>query len=382
MCQKHWGDINFSNVPSVAMTNLTKAFQDIKTSKIPVIERTVKKIKRSQKRSKHSQKYPKIIDNRRHHEGDADYEDREKCRQNLMTHISSGKKINAKVSNLSDIINKYLLGENQDITWEAQWKNRVKEIQELISKLPEKPSIFPMVDLSSSMIGSPIINAITLGMFTSIVMDNLLEEEEFSFANRFMSFASTPQLVKLPRFSLSDITKPATLKEKVDIMKEWTRSGKWGGSTNIHAALHLLLTIAKQNNVPQKDMPKIFAIFSDMQFDQGDSSWNKTSYEEICDKFTNAGYEVPHIIFWNLRGNTDGFQIKVDTPKSYMLSGYSTRMLNLFLTGDVNNLTELSINNERKIETEKENNTLHLINKALNHDMFKKYNEMFEKLLC
>ena len=250
-----------------------------------------------------------------------------------------------------------------------------------------RPSIFPMVDLSSSMSGDPMINAITLGMFTSIIMDNPLDQEEFCFANRFMSFASKPQLVKLPRFSILDNSKPASLKEKVEIMKEWTGSGKWGGSTNIHAALDLLLDIAVTHKVEQKDMPKILAIFSDMQFDQGDSSWSKTSYNNICDKFTNAGYEVPHILFWNLRDNAVGFQVKADTPNSSMLSGYSTRMLDLFLTGDIKNLDELqtNTNDDNKESADKDNNykqktTIDLVNKALTHEMFEKYNNLFNSL--
>ena len=391
MCQKHWADINFSNVPSVAMTNLTKAFQDEKTDKRPLSERVVKTRVLKRRGRGRSNIIKKIADNRRHHEGDADYEDREKCRQNLITHISSGKKINASVTNLTDIIAKYIYGEEKDITWEAQWTARVEEIQKMISELPEKPSIFPMVDLSSSMSGEPMINAITLGMFTSIIMDNPLDQEEFCFANRFMSFASRPQLVKLPRFSILDNSKPASLKEKVEIMKEWTDSGKWGGSTNIHAALDLLLDIAVKNNVPQKDMPKILAIFSDMQFDQGDSSWSKTSYNNICAKFTNAGYEVPHVLFWNLRDNAVGFQVKADTPNSSMLSGYSTRMLDLFLTGDIQNLDELQTNTnddtdeDNKESADKDNiykqkTTIDLVNKALTHEMFEKYNDLFNSL--
>lgn len=409
MCQKHWADINFSNVPSVAMTNLTKAFQDEKTDKSPISERVVKTrvLKRRARGRRNIIK--KITDNRRHHEGDADYEDREKCRQNLITHISSGKKINASVTNLTDIIQRYIYGAEKDITWEAQWVARVEEIQKMISENftrsdlstdkshsdlstdKSRPSIFPMVDLSSSMSGNPMINAITLGMFTSIIMDNPLDQEEFCFANRFMSFASTPQLVKLPRFSILDNSKPASLKEKVEIMKEWTNSSRWGGSTNIHAALDLLLDIAVTHKVPQKDMPKILAIFSDMQFDQGDSSWTKTSYDNICDKFTNAGYQVPHILFWNLRDNAVGFQVKADTPNSSMLSGYSTRMLDLFLTGDIKNLNELQTNtnndtNEDNLESGVEENiykqqtTIDLVNKALTHEMFEKYNDLFNSL--
>ena len=383
MCQKHWADIDFKNVPSVSMTNLTKAFQDEKVDKKPNTERIVKVIRHSGRRNRI---ITKVVDNRRHHEGDADYEDRETCRQNLFNHIKNGGKINAKVTNLSQIIEKYIYGADVDITWEAQWDARVKEIQHMISQLETKPEIFPMVDLSSSMNGSPMINAITFGLFTSIIMDNPLNQEEFCFANRFMSFAAVPNLVKLPRFSVLDNTKPATLKEKVNIMNEWRQGGRWGGSTNIHKAIDLLLEIAVTHNVPQNDMPKILAIFSDMQFDQGDSRWNDTSYDNICDKFKNAGYTVPHVLFWNLRANTVGFQVKADTPNSSMLSGYSARMLDLFLSADIETLqTEFSnIKENNNDETEQkvieQTTTLTLLNKALNHEMFEKYLDDFNNL--
>jgi hypothetical protein len=363
MCQKHWADIDFSKVSSVSMTNLTKAFQDEKVNPFPKSKRLINIKRRPIKNN----------DNRRHHPGDTDYDDRQKCRENLINHIQKGKKINASVTNLSTIVNNYLQHQDMDITWEAQWDARISEIQTMISQLERKPKIFPMVDLSSSMNGSPIINAITLGLFTSTILDNPLDQEEFCFSNRFMSFASEPNLVKLPRFSALDNTQKATLKEKITIMREWTKSGKWGGSTNIHAALDLLLNIATSNNVPQKDMPDILAIFSDMQFDQGDSAWTKTTYDNISNKFKNSGYEMPHILFWNLRGNTDGYQVKANTPNSSMLSGYSTRMVDLFLSGNLDELKNISDNT-------KTDNTIDLINKALTHSMFEKYNDAFDRL--
>jgi hypothetical protein len=407
MCQKHWGDIDFKNVSSVSMTNLSKAFQDEKVNSFPKSQRKVNITKSCRNR----RVAIKVQDNRRHHEGDADYEDREKCRQNLINHISSGGKVNSSVTNLSQIIQQYLNGTNIDITWEAQWTSRVTELQNMISQLrspldgepnrssvlrspldgepdrssvlPDKPSIFPMVDLSSSMSGDPMINAITLGLFTSMILDNPLDQDEFCFANRFMSFASEPALVKLPRFSTLDNTKPASLKEKVEIMKEWTNGGRWGGSTNIHKAIDLLLKIALDNKVPEKDMPKILAIFSDMQFDQGDFTWTKTSYDNISDKFTKAGYQVPHVLFWNLRANAVGFQVKANTPNSSMLSGYSTRMLDLFLSGNVNEMQNELSNKEEEEDTDNKlenNSTITLLNKALEHDMFEKYNDMFNNL--
>jgi hypothetical protein len=371
MCQKHWADIDFSLVPSVAMTQLTKAFQDEKVNPFPKSKRLVKRVRRG------GRVVSLNVDTRRHLETDTDYADRQKCRENLFEHIKSGKKINATVTQLSDIIQNYLAMKELDVVWEAQWEARIKEIREMVEKLPEHPSIFPLVDLSSSMSGSPMINAITLGLFTATILDTNFSEPENPFANRFMSFETTPRLVKLPRVSQFDETKPATLKEKMEIMKQWTGSGCWGGSTNIHAAIKLLLTIATDNKVDPKSMPKILAIFSDMQFDQGDSTWGQTSYIQITQQFKDAGYEVPHIIFWNLRGDTRGYQVKADKPNSTMLSGYSTRMLDLFLSGNVD---ELNKENNVDEKTLQERNTLSMLEKVLNHDMFKPYKEMFGSL--
>lgn len=384
MCQKHWADIEFKNVPSVAMTKLTKAFQDEKVNPFPKSTRVVKRVMRRGR----SQVMPSanLDTGRRHEESHEDYKDRQQCRDNLFEHIKSGKKINAKVANLSDIVSNYLHLSPLDVVWEAQWESRVKEIREMVSKLEKTPTIFPLVDLSSSMSGSPMINAITLGLFTSTILDGDILEPENPFANRFMSFETNPRLVKLPRVSTFDSTKPASLKEKMEIMKQWTGSGFWGGSTYILKAITLLLDIATTNNVDPKSMPEILAIFSDMQFDQGDSTWNQTSYDQITTKFKQAGYSVPHIIFWNLRGDTRGYQVKADKPNTTMLSGYSTRMLDLFLSGNIEELKQeqnQEQNNDSEIidyATLQKQNTLTMLEKVLSHEIFESYNEMFAKL--
>jgi 3-deoxy-7-phosphoheptulonate synthase/chorismate mutase len=55
-------------------------------------------------------------------------------------------------------------------------------------------------------------------------------------------------------------------------------------------------------------MVKQVFVFSDMQFDAayyGTERWS-TSFERIKTKFADAGYEVPRLVFWNLRsGKTD-----------------------------------------------------------------------------
>ena len=61
-----------------------------------------------------------------------------------------------------------------------------------------------------------------------------------------------------------------------------------------------------------------------------------TLYDELKNLFTNAGlqtihqkpYEVPHILFWNLR-KTTGFPNLSDELNTTMLSGYSSYLMNV-----------------------------------------------------
>lgn len=357
MCQKKWAEIDFNTVPSVSMTNLTKAFQHEKTNPYP-------------KNKRLSSKYNNKFVGRRHDETHQDYEDRDTCRNNLHNFLNKGGVVKSSVTDLSSIVEKYLSGSEADIVWESQWESRVNELRVHLKSVENKMTIFPMVDLSSSMSGNPMTHAITLGLFTSMFMDKTPEGEENQFANRFMSFNTTPQLVKLPR--------TGTLKEKIEVMKEWCGSGKWGGSTNIQKAIQLLLDIAVSNKLPKEEMPKVLAIFSDMQFDLGDSSWNETSYEMIKRQFETIGYEIPHIIFWNLRENTQGYQVLANRYNSTMLSGFSTRMMDLFLQGNLDDLKEMANVPE---EVKQKNTTKELFEKALNHSMFESINEQIKTTL-
>ena len=359
MCQKHWSSIDFGLVPSATLTNLTKAFQDEKVSAYPKEQR---KIMKNNKRHNNLTN----LNNRRHNILDMDYSDRDECRTNLISHITSGKKISSKVANLTTIVQNYLQGASEDIIWEAQWTSRLEEIKNLINENNIKPSIFPMIDLSSSMTGSPMSNAITLGLFTSILFD----DSENIFANKFMTFNTTPELANLPI--------GGSLCSKITALKEWFH--RWGGSTNIEAALRMLLDMAIDNNVKSEDMPKVLAIFSDMQFDLGDPSFNETTYEMLKRMYEEESYTVPHIIFWNLKSNTTSFQVSASCPNVSMLSGYSPRMMDLFLTSNIE-----SIQNENQSE-QIVPNTLTLMEAVYQNKMFDKINDkledLFDNLLC
>ena len=80
-----------------------------------------------------------------------------------------------------------------------------------------------------------------------------------------------------------------------------------------------------------------------MQFDQAsdqNGAW-ETHQERIVRRFKEEGLKVcgkawpaPHIIYWNLRGNTGGFPAQADTENVTMLSGYSPSLMKLLLDGE------------------------------------------------
>ena len=105
-----------------------------------------------------------------------------------------------------------------------------------------------------------------------------------------------------------------------------------------------------ENNIDPNTVRKmVLAVFSDMQFDSSCHNGNifDSAHEIIKTKFYNAGmrttwqipYDMPHILFWNLR-KTTGFPATTFTPNVTFLSGYSSALLNLFCEKGVEGLRE------------------------------------------
>lgn len=64
---------------------------------------------------------------------------------------------------------------------------------------------------------------------------------------------------------------------------------------------------------------------------------NSYDYQLIKRKFTEAGYPMPGMVFWNLRGNLAKPVTKNDTNVA-LVSGYSGQMLKSFLeNGELTN---------------------------------------------
>jgi len=323
MCQKRFSEIQFKLVPGKCLTKYRRAFLNVELNGENV-------------------RFP--LDN-----------DRIVCRENLLKYmddIKNGKrKINANQLFIHEIVEKYynhimgikqLLDEEIEL-YELCWNEITKVYQEQINRgeISIQNGII-LADVSGSMNGTPLFVSIASAIFIS----NLINDP---FRDRFLTFDTNPQWYNInPKLKLID---------KVRLVI----NSPWGGSTNFEKAMNLILDTAVAYNLSQEEMPKWFLVVSDMQFDNANSNakWD-TMYEHIQDRFTSVGmkicskpYDMPHIIFWNVRGNTNGLPVISNQLGCQLVSGYNISILKeIFKNQDLSKISpwtslESTLNNSR-----------------------------------
>ena len=185
-----------------------------------------------------------------------------------------------------------------------------------------------MVDTSGSMSwhenngATPIDVAISLGLYCA-------EKANGPFANHYISFSSRPQLIECRGNDFCD---------KVYRIYQTNLCE----NTNIEAAFDMLLNTAITNRVPQSDMPKNLIVISDMEFDaaRGYNPYNRygtntaaeTLMEGIARKWQAHGYEMPHLIYWNVDARQNNIPMLGNGPISYV-SGFSPSIFQTIMTG-------------------------------------------------
>lgn len=157
-----------------------------------------------------------------------------------------------------------------------------------------------IADVSGSMYGRPMSVSVSLALYFA-------ERNKGTFNNYFMTFSSNPTLQKV----YGD-----TLEEKMNSIQR----SDWGMSTNLQASFDAILSAAVDDMTPKEQMPKILYIISDMQFDRCGGS--NTNFEEAKSKFNKNGYELPHIVFWNVNSKDDSPSTMYDNNVT-LISGSS-----------------------------------------------------------
>lgn len=282
MCAKNWDKINFSHIPSVASARYQKAFG-----------------------RNASEAYSAYI-----HE-----------LQKPVAERSNPKvKINASAVYPYDVIKS--VGKGNAAVADEQWKAMPDYIG--------SAKIFPMVDVSGSMgsLGydygtgpSPILAAVSLGLYCA-------DKNQGAFKDLFLTFSGKPNIVKVK----------GTLSEKMRQMS----TADWGMNTNLNAAMDHILSVAIKGRVHDSDMPEVLLILSDMQFDRC-VRFDDSALQMTARKFTNAGFTMPRVVFWNLTTGYENTPVKFDQRGTALISGFSPAIMKSVLASDLENFTPYNV---------------------------------------
>ena len=206
---------------------------------------------------------------------------------------------------------------------EAQWMNLI----DFMADSNEK--IIPVCDVSGSMTGLPMDVSVSLGVYIS-------ERNKSIFKDAFITFSDRPKMQYLK----------GSLYERLRQLE----SAEWGGSTNLEGVYKLILTKALENKVAESDMPTKILIISDMEFNSCAQNGNDTALSMIKRMYSESGYKMPDIIFWNVNGRLGNVPANFKAKNVGLVSGFSPSILKSVLSGSIDTPASLmlkTINSER-----------------------------------
>jgi hypothetical protein len=113
-------------------------------------------------------------------------------------------------------------------------------------------------------------------------------------------------------------------------------------STDFEKAYQTILDTAKVYNVKKEDMPTMLLVLSDMQFNVSLSGGEKPHLELIQERFEEAGYDMPKLVFWNLRSSRcEGSPARAGDVDVAMVSGFNPVLMKAILA--VENFDPVSV---------------------------------------
>lgn len=179
-----------------------------------------------------------------------------------------------------------------------------------------------VIDGSGSMYQSgagtvrPIDVAVSLGIYFA-------EHNTGKFANHFITFSETPTLVEIKGDNIVEKAKYAAQFNEV-------------ANTDIEKMFDLLLETAVKNQVPQEELPNFLYIISDMEFDCCAKNSSVTNYENAKNKFQEAGYQLPNVVFWNVNCRMKQVPVRMHDSGTALVSGCTPKIFEMVQEGNLN----------------------------------------------
>jgi hypothetical protein len=209
----------------------------------------------------------------------------------------------------------------------SSWTSNITpdEAEVLWNNLPQidvDNNAIVVADVSGSMTGLPMEVCISLAIYFA-------GKSKGPYHDKFITFSVKPTLQTL---------KGANIFEKVHNLTQ----AEWGMTTNLELVFDVILQAAVSEELRPDDMVGTIYIISDMEFNsitknQVRQEKVETFYDSIRDRFTQHGYTIPKLVFWNVNANPGNFPVVHNTPNTCMISGFSPNILK-YITGEQNEI--------------------------------------------
>lgn len=181
-------------------------------------------------------------------------------------------------------------------------------------------------DISGSMRGTPMNLAIALSVMVARLQTGI-------WKGRILTFHTSPTWV--------------ILKDSWSVKKclHHVAEAPWGCNTNFVGTHQLILDVMKENHLSASDLPKALMVISHMQFNRASQSIHTsgswiTTRETLQKMYTEVGFKLPPMIFWDTRGDTIGMPVTEKEEGALMVNGFSTGLLKILLEDGVDALME------------------------------------------
>ncbi len=146
------------------------------------------------------------------------------------------------------------------------------------------------------------------------------------FHNHFITFSMNPRLVEI---------KGNDIVEKVRFCRTFDECA----NTNLQAVFELILQTAVMNRLPQAMLPTTLYIISDMEFDTCAANSSLTNFEQAKQLYRSYGYELPHVVFWNVQSRNEQLPVKMNEQGVALVSGCNLRLFSQVLSGETDPYT-------------------------------------------
>ena len=146
------------------------------------------------------------------------------------------------------------------------------------------------------------------------------------FHNHFITFSMNPRLVEI---------KGNDIVEKVRFCRTFDECA----NTNLQAVFELILQTAVMNRLPQAMLPTTLYIISDMEFDTCAANSSLTNFEQAKQLYRSYGYELPHVVFWNVQSRNEQQPVKMNEQGVALVSGCNPRLFSQVMSGETDPYT-------------------------------------------